>query len=61
MKAYVITTGAIFGLVTGAHILRMIMENRNLLTDPVYIALTVLSAALCIWAVQILRRMNVKS
>jgi hypothetical protein len=56
MKAYLVTTGIIFGLITIAHILRMITEGSHLLTEPLYILLTVLSAALCIWAVQLLRR-----
>jgi uncharacterized membrane protein len=56
MKAYLVTTGVIFGLITVAHILRMFMEGSHLLTEPVFILLTVASAALSIWAVQLLRR-----
>jgi hypothetical protein len=55
MKAYVITTGAIFALITIAHIVRMIVESR-VLTEPVYLLLTLISAALAIWAVVLLRR-----
>lgn len=58
MKAYVITTGVIFGLITVAHLLRIVMENPHLATEPVYILLTVASAALCIWAWRIVRRLN---
>jgi hypothetical protein len=50
MKAYVITTGVIFGLLTLAHVLRIIGENRQLATDPAYMAITLVSAAMCIWA-----------
>jgi hypothetical protein len=56
MKAYLITTGLIFGLITVAHILRMITEGSHFLTEPLYILLTVLSAALCIWALKLLLR-----
>ena len=56
MKAYVITTGAIFGLLTIAHILRVVLENRHLATDPGYILITLASAGLCIWAWRVLRR-----
>ena len=56
MKAYVITTGAVFGLLTVAHLLRIAGENPRLGTDPVYIAITAASAALCGWAVWVLRR-----
>ena len=54
MKAYVITTGAIFGLITLAHILRMLTENPGLATDPWYALLTAISAALCVWAVRLI-------
>jgi len=40
MKAYVITTGALFGLLTLAHIWRAI-DERHLATDPWYILITV--------------------
>ena len=55
MRAYVITTGAVFGLLTVAHLLRIVTE-RHLATDPVYILITAVSAALCIWAWLVLRR-----
>jgi len=58
MKAYVITTGALFGLITVMHLLRIVMENPHLATEPVYILLTVASAALCVWALYILRRLS---
>ncbi len=58
MKAYVITTGAVFGLLTVAHLLRIVTDNPHLATDPVYILITVASAALCIWAWHLLRRSN---
>lgn len=58
MKAYIITTGAIFGLITIAHILRIIFEHSHFLTDPVYMLLTLVSASLCFWAWRVLRRLN---
>jgi hypothetical protein len=35
MKAYVFTSGGIFGVLTIAHLLRIAVENRHLATDPV--------------------------
>jgi predicted Co/Zn/Cd cation transporter (cation efflux family) len=58
MKAYVITTGVIFGLITVAHLLRFVAEGSRLVTEPVFILLTVLSAALCVWAWLVLRRLS---
>jgi len=55
MKAYIITSGAIFGLITVAHIMRFFAEGSRMATEPLFIVLTVLSAALCIWALLALR------
>ena len=55
MKAYVMTTGAVFGVITLAHIWRAI-EETNLATAPWFILLTVATAALCLWAVRLLWR-----
>jgi hypothetical protein len=56
MKAYVMATGAIFGLITLAHIARMFAEGSHLATDPWFLLLTVAAAALCFWACYLLRR-----
>jgi uncharacterized membrane protein len=58
MKAYVTTSGAIFGVLTIAHLLRIAVENRHLATDPFFVLITLASAALCIWAWRVLRRLN---
>jgi hypothetical protein len=55
MRAYVMTTGAVFGLITVAHLLRIMAEGPHLVRDPVYSLLTVLAAALCVWAWRVLR------
>jgi hypothetical protein len=50
MKAYVLTTGTLFGVITIAHILRMIKEDPHLATDPWYLLITAVAAGLCLWA-----------
>jgi uncharacterized membrane protein len=55
MKAYVLTTGALFGLITIAHVWRMV-EEPPLATAPWYILITAAAAALGLWAVLLLRR-----
>lgn len=55
MRAYVMTTGAIFGLLTVAHIWRWYLE-RHLLTDVWHVTVTVLAAALTVWAWRVTRR-----
>jgi hypothetical protein len=55
MKAYVMTTGVVFGLVTVAHLWRLVEEDPGLWTDPWYILLTIVAAALSLWAWRLLR------
>jgi hypothetical protein len=55
MKAYVMTTGAVFGLITLAHILRIVAEGPRLALEPFFVLMTVLSTALFLWAWRVLR------
>lgn len=55
MKAYLLTTGSVFGLITVAHIWRVIAESRALARDPWFILITVLAAGLCVWAFRLIR------
>jgi len=55
MKAYVITTGTVFGLITLSHLFRVIVEGSHLARDPIYILLTLVAASLCFWAWRVLR------
>ena len=55
MKTYVMTTGALFGLLTVVHIWR-IFEESHLATDPWYLLVTAVAAALAVWAGLLLRR-----
>ncbi|MBI1766087.1 MAG: hypothetical protein HYR56_32180 [Acidobacteria bacterium] len=57
MKAYLITTGAVFGLIVVAHIWRVIEEGPALAKDPFYIVLTLAAVALCLWACRLLKRL----
>ena len=55
MKAYLIITGTIFGLITAAHIWRIFVESALLAREPWFMLLTILAAAMCVWAVRLLR------
>ena len=55
MKAYVMTTGAVFALLTLAHLLRIILEGPHLATEPFYVLITIAAAGLSIWAWRLLR------
>ena len=56
MKAYVVTTGILFGLLTLAHVLRIAYESRALASDPWYMLITTATAALSVWACLLLAR-----
>lgn len=53
MKAYLITTGTIFAIITALHIWRAIAEGGP---GPVWILLILLPAGLCIWAFALLKK-----
>jgi len=55
MKAYLITTGTLFGLLTVVHVWRIIEEGPHLATDPWYLLITVAAAALAVWAWRLFR------
>jgi len=55
MKAYVTTTGVVFGLLTLTHLWRAIEEGPHLATDPWFVLITIAAAALCLWALRLLR------
>jgi len=55
MKAYVMTTGAAFGLLTFVHLWRIIEEGPHLAKDPWYVLITLAAAALCFWAWRLFR------
>ena len=55
MKAYLITTGTVFALITLAHLARFISEGSRLAKEPVFVVLTFLAAALSWWAWRLLR------
>ena len=55
MRAYVGTTGAVFGLLTIAHVWRMAEEGMRVARDPWFLITTGAAAALCLWSCRLLR------
>ena len=60
MKAYVMTTGTVFGLIVVAHIWRAIAEGPSLVKDPFFILATIVAISLSLWAWRVLRIMPSK-
>jgi len=56
MRTYLIVTSVIFGLITVAHIWRVVVENPHLAVEPWFILLTAVSASLCVWGLRLLGR-----
>jgi len=54
MRAYVMITGAVFGLLTLAHVWRVLEEGLHLARDPFFLLITLAAAALCLWACRLL-------
>ncbi len=55
MKAFLWTTGIVFGLITVAHVWRVFGESRALARDPWFLIISVVAAGLSIWAFRLLR------
>jgi hypothetical protein len=60
MKAYIVATGIVFGLVTLAHLWR-IFEEPHLASDPWFILVTIVAAALSVTAWRVARRPSASS
>ena len=56
MKAYLITTGTVFGLIALAHIWRIFEEGSRLAKEPWFLLLTLAAVALSVWAWRLLGR-----
>jgi len=55
VKAYLITAGVVFGLLTLAHIWRIIVEGSHV-ANPWFILITLVAATLSLWAWLVLWR-----
>ncbi len=57
MKAYLGVTGSVFGLIVIAHIARIFMEGRQVM-DVWWVLLTLLAAAMAVWAGRLFRQLD---
>jgi hypothetical protein len=58
VKAYVVTTGAVFGLLVVVHLWKAVEEGPRIATDPWFIVITSLAGGFCFWAWRVLRMMT---
>jgi len=58
MKAYVITSGALFALLVLVHVWRAGVEGPRMFSDPVFLIFTILALAMSVWAGVVLRSLR---
>ncbi len=56
MKAYLATSGALFGLLALVHVWRVAEEGSGPATNPWFVAITLVAAGLSVWAFRLLWR-----
>lgn len=56
MRAYLLVTGTVFGLIVVAHVWRAVSESHRLARDPGFVALTLVATGLSVWAFTLARR-----
>jgi hypothetical protein len=50
MRSYIVTSGALYGLLVAVHAFRLIAEGFGPLSNPVFLLSTLASAAMAAWA-----------
>ena len=58
MRAYVATSGVVFGLVVIAHIARLVVEGPRALHSPVFIVASFLAVGMLVWSVLVYLRLG---
>ena len=56
MKSYVVTTGAVFGLLVLVHIARIVAEGPVVVKDPFFVLSTLTASGLSLWAWRLARK-----
>jgi hypothetical protein len=58
MRAYVVTTGVLFALIFAAHVARLVAEGPGPLRQPIFVATSIASLGISVWAVALFRRLS---
>lgn len=61
MRAYVVATGVLFGLIVIAHIARLVAEGTDAFRSPVFVVASLLAIGMVAWSVLVLLRLRRKS
>jgi hypothetical protein len=57
MRRYLIVSAAIFVLILGAHVARVVAEGTRLLIEPDFVMASLAALGMAIWAIALLRRL----
>jgi len=58
MRAYVGTTGLMFGLLVIAHIARLTVQGPAALRSPVFVVASFVSIGMLVWSILVFRRLD---
>jgi membrane protein CcdC involved in cytochrome C biogenesis len=58
MRVFIVVIAIVFGLLTLAHVARILFEDSALARDPAFMFFTLAAAVLCIWSCVMLRRLR---
>lgn len=58
MKYYLIITGIMFVFVIAGHLVRIMVEGIHLLLEPAFIVSAIISIAMGVWALILLKRQH---
>ena len=61
MKTYISITGVVFVFLAVAHIARVVEEGTHLLREPIFLATSIMSIGISIWAAILLYRSTRRS
>jgi hypothetical protein len=56
MRAYIMTSGAIFAVLVAAHIWRVAVEGLPVARDPWFVGSTLIAVSLSVWAASLVRQ-----
>ncbi len=60
MRAYLIATSVVFGILVAVHLVRLFVEGPRVASDPWFVGATVVAAGLSAWSWRLLRRRGTK-
>ena len=58
MRAYVVTTAVMFGLLVCAHIARLAVQGPRAFQSPVFVVASILSIGMLAWSILVYRRLR---